>query len=102
MSKILSITVPEWIYDSYLSNLKNRSAFITEMIIKGVQVEDNTLQNTQMKILSLNKELLNLTEKNNIFKRRLAKYDDSKRDPDIIEQEKQIDSLKAGRFFDDP
>ena len=101
MSKIISVTVPDWIYDSYLCNLTNRSSFIVEMIIKGQDSEFSSKKESERKLMSQEKELNNLREENNILKRRIGKLSGKKdRGERIRESERKTDAIMAMRPFD--
>ncbi len=69
MIKNFSISVQDWVFDSYLHGLKNRSAFIEEMIIKGSELESGDFSSTKQKIMRLSKENRKQAEDISILRR---------------------------------
>lgn len=60
MSKRLSITISNWVYEQYLADIKsNRSKFIEEMMVKGIEQEIGDVEVTKGKLSTLIQELRN-------------------------------------------
>lgn len=58
VTKHLSITVSDYTFNQYLAQIKNnRSAFIEEMIIKGVEQSINSYEDTRAKVVTLIQQL---------------------------------------------
>jgi hypothetical protein len=74
MSKRISISVSDWVYDQYLktTNTINKSKYIEEMFVKGVNSELGELQGIQAKAINLIKEVREKDEIIANFKRELA------------------------------
>ena len=54
MTKQISITISDYTYDQYLKDITfNRSAFIEEMLIKGVELTNNVYDETKAKVSQL-------------------------------------------------
>ena len=64
MTKRLTISLSNWVHDTYLIGVKNKSKFIEEMLIKGVDVTIGETQGVKARQIELLKELRSLTEKN--------------------------------------
>ena len=90
--KRLSVSMPDYIYDQYISGVKNQSAHIVEMFTKGCEYElsggltnksqliiqmkenkskDETIRKLNLEINKL-KALTNMAEKKEMLKRRKA------------------------------
>ena len=75
MIKKLSITIPEWVYNEYLSDIKsNRSAFIVDMLVKGIKLETGEIKETQSKVAKLSQEIRNKEEENKKLKLTIENY----------------------------
>jgi hypothetical protein len=63
MTKKFCISISNWVYQEYLSNIKsNRSKFIEEMMVKGIQQETGEFEITKGKLSTLIQELRNKDE----------------------------------------
>lgn len=58
MSKQISITLSEYVFDKYLLNFggKNRSEFIESMFVRGIETETSDLKDVTSKYLLLQKD----------------------------------------------
>lgn len=66
MAKRLSITISDWVYQQYLSDIKsNRSKFIEEMMVKGIEQEIGDYDIRKGKLSTLVQELRNKEEQIN-------------------------------------
>jgi DNA gyrase/topoisomerase IV subunit A len=81
----LSITLRDWIFESYLLTQKNKSAFIEQMFLIGIDVECGTIENHKLKIIQLNTEnkkisgeIVNLKSQIEKLKLKLNKKDKNK------------------------
>lgn len=52
----LSISVPKWVHDQYLSGIKNRSAYLVEMFVKGCEYEIAGGISNKSQLIVLSKE----------------------------------------------
>lgn len=58
MSKRITITIRDHIYNEYLANYKgNRSSFIEEMLVKGIKLELGDYENSSAKQVKLLQEM---------------------------------------------
>ena len=62
MSKRLSVSIPEWAYNSYLEQRINKSGFVLEMIIKGLEVTEENMPEIKRQMQNLSMENSDLRE----------------------------------------
>jgi hypothetical protein len=63
MAKIICVSLSNWVFEQYLSEIKNnRSKFIEEMIVKGIQQELGEGEISKSKSYSMLQELRNKDE----------------------------------------
>jgi hypothetical protein len=75
MAKQITITVRNYVYDKYLSEYKgNKSAFIEEMLVRGIEAETSEKKDISSKYLQVLRENRELIEENNELKRQIGKY----------------------------
>jgi hypothetical protein len=102
MTKKFCISISDWVYTEYLANIKsNRSKFIEEMMIKGVQQETGEFEVTKGKLSTLIQEIRNKDQeikKLNLMlgglRKKLGSDDDLER--------KELEKLAAGIKANNP
>lgn len=52
-----TISLDDWVVNTYLQDTDNRSSRIQELIIKGYEVEEEGIEKTKRRVLFLNEEL---------------------------------------------
>jgi predicted nuclease with TOPRIM domain len=62
MVKKMCICVSDWIFNEYLLRQPNRSRFIEEMILKGLEVNESNLYKFKIELKRLNSENSELRE----------------------------------------
>jgi len=55
MVKKITFSCPSWMYETYLSNVKNRSEYINELIVKGSEVLSEDFISSKQRIIQLAK-----------------------------------------------
>jgi len=102
MTKQLSITVSDWVYDSYLLNFKgNRSRLIEEMIVKGFEVEEAEMPKIRQRLHQLIKKNKELEETTTQQQRTITKYatmfakDPMKHDKEYQKEKAYQDFIKS-------
>lgn len=85
MVRIFSISLSDWVYNTYLDTVNNgnRSKYIEEMIVKGSEIESGEFENNKQKIIRISKEI---REKDNIIKKlktELGKIKSDKKERDF-------------------
>jgi len=109
VTKNFSISVSEWVFNTYLNNIGNRSKFIEEMIIKGSEIstgEYETTKNQNLKLFKENRvyrdENIKLKRKIQLYKDKFDKRDPADYDPELIRKQKAVDSIiSSGILADD-
>lgn len=99
MSKIICVSLTNWVYEQYLSEIKsNRSKFIEEMIVKGIQQELGEGEISKSKSYSMIQELRNKDEeikKLNLQLGKMKKKYGTEAEQERIELERLADGIRA-------
>ena len=76
MSKQITLTLRDWVYDTYLRNYggSNRSSFVEEMFLKGIDKTDAPSMDYKTKLFELNCNIRELEEKLKQLKAINARY----------------------------
>ena len=93
--KIISFCVSEWVFNTYLSDLKNRSRYIEEMIIKGTEIDSGDFASTKQKMIKLIKENRNLNNEVARLKTQLGRYKSN----ELTDNEKMAKAIKARGLY---
>ncbi len=73
--KKFSISIPDYIYQKYLIDIsENRSKFIEEMFVRGIEAEAGELQDFKTKYINLTKELRDQAEENKKLSIQLGRF----------------------------
>ena len=99
MVKIMCISISDWVYSTYLQDkTKNRSKFIEELIVKGIESQLNPTEGSKQ-------ALLNLVKENNQLKNDISnlssKIETLKNNLDIIKNKKKRDDHLTQQEIDD-
>lgn len=72
--KKFTVSVRKWVFDEYLQQKSNRSAFIEEMILKGIESQYSENMNYKSQILTLNNTLREREEEIKKLKANLGRF----------------------------
>jgi regulator of replication initiation timing len=100
MSKHLTITISDWVFATYLSNIKiNRSQYIEEMIVKGSELNSGDFEIIKQKILRLTQEnrelsieIAQLKKQIGCYKEKFGRSDN--RDQRTLDLDKMAESMR--------
>lgn len=105
MSERITITMREYVYKKYLEEYKgNKSAFIEEMFVRGIEAESSELTDIRTKYIESLKVMQDLEIENNELKRKLGKYKDihDGRTPEEIAEEEEANRIIDGLKLNNP
>ena len=74
LTKIFSISLPDYVFNKYVIDVKgNRSKFIEEMLVRGIEAESGEIKEFKTKYLELIKEIRDKSEENRQLRAKLGK-----------------------------
>jgi DNA-binding protein H-NS len=93
----MSISVRQYVYDKYLAGVSgNKSAYIEEMLVRGIEAETAELSDIKTKYIELNKEHKTLISEVAQLKKELGRYKNLKQFNGMTPEEHQrIEKLTA-------
>jgi hypothetical protein len=104
MAKTLCFSVDEWLYNTYFTAIKgNKSAFIRNMFIRGIEAESGNLGDIQIKYANVIKTLNEKDEEIRKIKAELGRlktkdaitdYSTNFTDQDLLEFKQRLDEQK--------
>jgi septal ring factor EnvC (AmiA/AmiB activator) len=101
MTKKFCISISDWVFQEYLGNIRsNRSKFIEEMMVKGIQQETGEFEVTKGKLTALIQELRNKDEE--IKKLNFVVGSLKKKLGSDDEERKELEKLAAGIKANNP
>lgn len=76
ITKSFSISISDWVYETYLKNVKlNRSALIEEMIVKGSELSIGEYETSKQRIITLSNELRDKTHTIDVLNAKIGRLE---------------------------
>lgn len=105
MVKIITISIPDYVYNTYLLNYAgNRSKLIEGAMVKGFEVEEGEFEILKQKVIKLTSQLRTYEFEIGQLKKEVTRYkkmykpDD---DPELIAKKRAVDAIiKSGILAD--
>jgi hypothetical protein len=102
MSHKISLSLSDWVFETYVpSNIRNRSKFIEEMLVKGCEVESGDFSSTKQKILHLMKENQNLRNDVETWKKTAELWKNKKSKRKMTDNEKMAQAILDKGLYND-
>lgn len=90
----LSICLSKWVVEGYLNNQHNKSRFIEQMILTGLEVDEDKLPTFKQQILKQNSEIAELREQNKRLKFQLDGWKARKGKAPMSEDYKEVEAIR--------
>jgi dUTPase len=80
MVKRLCVSFPEWVYTSYLNDCINKSGFVVENFLLGIDTNYRGEESAKIIVINQRKEITELREKIKQLQQIIAKHESTKND----------------------